>query len=78
MVASPTVIANPLTVQNILDRLNPLLSNFTTGSIDNTSRIAAINSAVEYIKRYMTFPSDKIKQQFLYYEDTPFIQGKLL
>lgn len=62
-----------ITLQDILGRLNPLLSNYTTGSIDNTSRISAINSAVEYIKRYMTFPSDELKQQFYYYEDTPFI-----
>ncbi len=64
---------NPLTVQSIIDRLNPLLSNFTTGSIDVTSRIAAINSAVEYLKRYVTFPSDKVKQQFSFFDDTPFI-----
>ena len=74
MPPSPTIISNPLTVQDILNRLNPLLSNYTTGAVDNTSRIAAINSAVEYIKRYMTFPSDEKKQQFLYYEDSPFIQ----
>ena len=73
MVTPPTTIVNPLTVQDILNRLNPLLSNYTDGSADNTSRIAAINSAVEYIKRYMTFPSDEQKQQFLYYEDSPFI-----
>lgn len=60
-------------VQDIINRLNPLLSNFTTGSIDITSRLAAINSAVEYLKRYMTFPSDEVKQSFLYYEDTPYI-----
>lgn len=62
-----------ITIQDIIDRLNPLLSNYTTGSIDVTSRISAINSAVEYVKRYATFPSDEVKQQFLYYEDTPLI-----
>lgn len=62
-----------INVQNIIDRVNPLVSNFTTGSIDDTNRIMAINSAIEYLKRYITFPSDEVVQQFYYYEDTPYI-----
>lgn len=58
-----------LVVQDILNNVNDLLSNYTTGSIDLGNRMRAVNRAIEYVKRRMTFPSDEVIQQISFTED---------
>ncbi len=56
-------------VQDIINRANDLIANYTTGSIDLGNRMRAVNSAIEYIKRKMTFPSDEVMKQISFTED---------
>lgn len=58
-----------LVVQDILNRLNDLVANYTTGSVDLGNRMRAINSAIEYIKRRMTLPSDEVIQKISFTQD---------
>lgn len=59
-----------ISVQDIEDQMNDYVQNYTTGSIDLGNRMRAINRAFEYLKRYMTFPSDEMVQKFYFYSGT--------
>lgn len=61
-----------ITLQDILNRTNDLLQNYTTSSIDLGNRIRAINSAMEYVKRRMTLPSDEVIQNVNFTQDNLF------
>lgn len=65
-------MVSPIILQDVLDRMNDLVSNYTTGAIDVGNRIRAANSAIEYVKRRMTLPSDELIQRFYFYQDTYF------
>ncbi len=65
-------MSDNIVVQDILNRLNDFLSNYTTGSIDLGNRMRGINSAFEYVKRRMTLPSDELVQQILFAQDNIF------
>jgi len=62
----------PITVQNIIDQSNDYISNYTTGSVDDSSRIRAVNRAIEYVKRRMTLPSDETIFTFDFSQDNIF------
>lgn len=61
-----------IAVQDIVDQMNDYVQNYTTGAVDLGNRMRAINRAIEYLKRYMTFPSDELIQKILFYEGTTF------
>lgn len=63
-------MANPITVQSILDQTNDYIGNYTTGTTDLGSRLRAVNRAVEYAKRRMTLPSDETITSFYFSRDT--------
>jgi len=65
-------MSSEITVQDIADQMNDYIGNYTTGSIDLGNRMRAINRAIEYLKRYMTFPSDELVQKIYFYEGTMF------
>lgn len=63
-------MSSPITVQDIADRMNDFVTNYTTGSVDLGNRIRAINGAIEYLKRYMTLPSDEVIKKFYFSQNT--------
>ena len=65
-------MSDNIVVQDILNRLNDHLSNYTTGNIDLGNRMRGINSAFEYVKRRMTLPSDELVQTILFSQDNMF------
>ncbi len=64
------MVTPAITVQDIADRMNDFVTNYTTGSVDLGNRIRAINGAIEYLKRYMTLPSDEVIQKFYFSQNT--------
>lgn len=62
-------MVNQFVTQDILNRVNDLVQNYTTGSIDLGNRMRAINSAIEYVKKRMTLPSDEQIQRLYFTED---------
>lgn len=66
------MVASNITVQDILDQLNDLVQNYTTGTIDLGNRMRAVNRATEWVQRRLTLPSDKKIFKFVYSADNGF------
>jgi hypothetical protein len=56
-------------LSDVLTLTNDYLGNASTGTIDDSMRIRAINRSVEYIKRNLSIPGDETTQTIWYSQD---------